>query len=76
MPTWKRLLIAWFFVPVHRLLFRLTNGRLLGCSCTSAGVPPASGGEGSFRGTNCSFLLTGPDFTSGSASEREQSGCS
>ena len=30
MPTWKRLLIAWFFVPVHRLLFRLSGGRLLG----------------------------------------------
>lgn len=30
MPTWKRLLIAWFFVPVHRLLFRLSRGRLLG----------------------------------------------
>ena len=29
MPTWKRLLIAWFFVPVHRLLFRLSGGRLL-----------------------------------------------
>ena len=30
MPTYRRLIIAWFFVPVHRLLFRLTNGRLLG----------------------------------------------
>ena len=30
MPTWKRLLIARFFVPVHRLLFRLSRGRLLG----------------------------------------------
>ena len=30
MPTWKRLLIAWSFVPIHRLLFRLSNGRLLG----------------------------------------------
>ncbi|MCY4582950.1 MAG: nitroreductase/quinone reductase family protein [Chloroflexi bacterium] len=30
MPTWKLLLIAWFFVPVHRLLFRLSGGRLLG----------------------------------------------
>ena len=29
-PTHKRLLIAWFFVPFHRLLFRLSNGRLLG----------------------------------------------
>ncbi len=30
MPTWKRLLIARFFVPVHRLLFHLSRGRLLG----------------------------------------------
>ncbi len=30
MPTYRRLLIAWFFVPLHRLLFRLSNGRLLG----------------------------------------------
>ena len=30
MPTWKRLLIAWFFVPVHRVLFRLSGGRVLG----------------------------------------------
>ena len=30
MPTYKRLLIAWLFVPVHRLLFRLSGGRLLG----------------------------------------------
>ena len=30
MPTWKRLLIAWFFVPVHRLVLRVTGGRLLG----------------------------------------------
>ena len=30
MSTWKRLLIAWFFVPVHRFLFRLSSGRLLG----------------------------------------------
>ena len=30
MPTWKRLLIAWFFVPVHRFLFRLSGGRVLG----------------------------------------------
>ena len=30
MPTWKRLLIAWSFVPVHQLLFRLSGGRLLG----------------------------------------------
>ena len=29
-PTHKRLLIAWLFVPLHRLLFRLSNGRLLG----------------------------------------------
>ena len=30
MPTYRRLIIAWFFVPVHRLLFRLSKGRLLG----------------------------------------------
>ena len=30
MSTWKRLLIAWFFVPVHRFLFRFSGGRLLG----------------------------------------------
>ena len=30
MPTWKRLLIAWLFVPVHRVLFRLSGGRVLG----------------------------------------------
>ena len=30
MPTYKRLLIAWFFVPMHQLLFRLSGGRLLG----------------------------------------------
>ncbi len=30
MPTWNRLLIAWFFVPLHRFLFRLSGGRLLG----------------------------------------------
>ena len=29
MPTWKRLLIAWLFVPVHRFLFRLSGGRVL-----------------------------------------------
>ena len=29
MPTYKRLVIAWFFVPLHRLLFRLSGGRLL-----------------------------------------------
>ena len=29
MPTYKRLIIAWFFVPLHRLLFRLSGGRLL-----------------------------------------------
>ena len=28
-PTWKRLVIAWLFVPLHRLLFRLSGGRLL-----------------------------------------------
>ena len=30
MPTYKRLFIAWFFVPLHLLLLRLSNGRLLG----------------------------------------------
>lgn len=30
MPTYKRLIIAWFFVPLHRLLFRISRGRLLG----------------------------------------------
>ena len=30
MPACKRLLIAWFFVPVHRRVFRLSGGRLLG----------------------------------------------
>ena len=29
-PTYKRLAIAWFFVPLHRFLFRLSGGRLLG----------------------------------------------
>ncbi len=29
-PTYRRLIIAWLFVPLHRLLFRLTSGRLLG----------------------------------------------
>lgn len=29
-PTYQRLIIAWFFVPLHRLLFRLSAGRLLG----------------------------------------------
>lgn len=29
-PTYRRLVIAWFFVPVHRVLFRLSGGRLLG----------------------------------------------
>ncbi len=29
-PTHTRLLIAWLFVPLHRLLFRLSKGRLLG----------------------------------------------
>ena len=37
MSTWKRLLIAWLFVPVHRLLFRLSGGRVLG-SLEGAGV--------------------------------------
>ena len=31
MPTYKRLLIAWLFVPFHRLLFRISRGRLLNC---------------------------------------------
>ena len=26
MHTCKRLLIAWFFVPMHRFLFRLSGG--------------------------------------------------
>ena len=30
MPTYKRLIIAWFFVPLHRVLFRLSGGRILG----------------------------------------------
>ncbi|MCY4486756.1 MAG: nitroreductase/quinone reductase family protein [Deltaproteobacteria bacterium] len=30
MPAWKRLLIAWLFVPVHAFLFRLSGGRVLG----------------------------------------------
>ena len=30
MPTYRRLILAWFFVPVHRLLFRLSGGRILG----------------------------------------------
>ena len=30
MPTYQRLIIAWFFVPIHKLLFRLSNGCLLG----------------------------------------------
>ena len=29
MPTYRRLLIAWLFVPVHRFLFRISRGRLL-----------------------------------------------
>ena len=29
MSTWKRLLIAWLFVPVHLFLFRLSGGRVL-----------------------------------------------
>ena len=29
-PTYKRLAIAWFFVPLHRFLFRLSGGRFLG----------------------------------------------
>lgn len=30
MPAYRRLIIAWFFVPVHRILFRLSGGRILG----------------------------------------------
>ena len=30
MPTYRRLVIAWFFVPMHRFLFRLSGGRILG----------------------------------------------
>lgn len=30
MPTYQRLIIAWFFVPLHRFLLRLSRGRLLG----------------------------------------------
>ena len=30
MPTYKRLFIAWFFVPMHRFLFRLSGGRIFG----------------------------------------------
>ena len=30
MPTYRRLLIAWFFVPLHLLLLRLFGGRVLG----------------------------------------------
>ena len=29
MLTYKRLIIAWLFVSLHRLLFRLSNGRIL-----------------------------------------------
>lgn len=29
-PTYRRLAISWFFVPLHRFLFRLSGGRLLG----------------------------------------------
>ena len=29
MPAYRRLIIAWLFVPMHRLLFRLSGGRLL-----------------------------------------------
>ena len=29
MPTYRRLLIAWLFVPLHRLLLRLSRGRIL-----------------------------------------------
>ena len=37
MATWKRLLIAWLFVPVHRFLFRLSGGRVMG-SLEGSGV--------------------------------------
>ena len=37
MPKWKRLLIAWCFVPVHRFLFRLSGGRVMG-SLEGSGV--------------------------------------
>lgn len=30
MPTYKHLIIAWLFVPLHRLLFRLSRGRIWG----------------------------------------------
>ena len=30
MRTYRRLFLAWFFVPVHRLLLRLSGGRILG----------------------------------------------
>ena len=30
MPTYKRLIIAWLFVPLHRLLLRLSGGRFFG----------------------------------------------
>ena len=30
MPTHRRLIIAWLFVPMHRILFRISGGRLLG----------------------------------------------
>ena len=30
MPTYKRLFFAWLFVPVHRVLLRLSRGRILG----------------------------------------------
>ena len=29
MPAYRRLAIAWLFVPIHRLLFRVSGGRLL-----------------------------------------------
>ena len=29
-PTYKRLIIAWVFVPLHRFLFRISGGRILG----------------------------------------------
>ena len=30
MPTYRRLLILWFFVPLHLFLFRLSGGRIFG----------------------------------------------
>ena len=30
MPTYRRLLILWFFVPLHLFLFRISGGRIFG----------------------------------------------